>query len=101
MTEMSPDSIDQYVESLRAFAEMVRRRCAKSRQFTDAAELSGSIRDETLRIFLADTEWKSLVLAARRGHLLWSDDVTLATFLCERLASTRWAWTQAFLMAAK
>ncbi len=96
--EENPEAADFHTEALQSLVRTIRERCSVV-QVPETADLPPDEREKLSELF-GRNGLDSIVLAARPGHLLWADDMTLAFALQENYASTRWAWTQAILQAA-
>jgi hypothetical protein len=88
----------RHVESLRQFESHINETC-KVVTVLEAANLPPDQRQRITEMFGRDG-LESIVLAAKPGHILWSDDMLPFVFLREDFSSTRWAWTQLFLHTA-
>ncbi len=97
-SETPADSLTQYIDSLRRLVAFVEEHCSVGA----LPELADAEPDQRERIAeIVDRDGlESIVLGARAGHVLWTDDGTLGILARQEFASTRRCWTQLFLQAA-
>jgi tetratricopeptide (TPR) repeat protein len=96
--EASEESRRPYIEAHRRLGEFVREACTVV-AVPEVVELAPERREQWAQLFDRDG-LESSVLAARDGHVLWSNDMTLRAIAQTDFGATRSAWTQAVLQAA-
>jgi hypothetical protein len=84
-----------YVESLQGLLDFVRQHCAVVCA-TEIAAMDDEQRQMLIDLFGRDG-LESVVVASRPGHLLWSDDLTVAIIARDVFNSQRRVWTQVLL----
>jgi tetratricopeptide (TPR) repeat protein len=96
--EVSEDQRAGYVRSLQVLLTFVRQRCALT-PAPEGAALDSELR-QRLTEMIGREGLESVIVAARPGHLLLTDDLTLAIIARDKFKSTRRAWTQVLLQVA-
>jgi hypothetical protein len=96
--EMGEDEQRQLRESLERLVCFVRGRC-EVLSCSELADLNPDLRIELTQVFGRDS-LESMCLAARDGHVLWTDDATVAAVAQDTFKAKRCLWTQHLLRAA-
>jgi tetratricopeptide (TPR) repeat protein len=96
-SEVPDEALRPYVEAHQRLGAFIRECCMLP--VPELANLDPERREQLVELFDRDG-LESITLAARDGHLLWTDDLTLAVIAREDFGSPRRAWTQVVLQAA-
>jgi hypothetical protein len=96
--ETSEDVQEQLRDSMQRLVCFVRDRC-EVLCCRELADFDPERREELLDTFGRD-ELESMCLAGREGHVLWTDDATVAVVAQEMFGSERCVWTQVLLRSA-
>lgn len=96
--EVSEERRAAYVQSLQSLMEVVRQGCTVA-SAPELAALDSERRDRLIELFGRDG-LESIVVGARPGNLLWTDDLTLAVIARDEFDSRRRVWTQGLLQVA-
>lgn len=96
--ETSEEVREQLRASLQRLVGFVRDHCKVS-CCRELADFDPERREELLVVFGRD-ELESMCLAGREGHVLWTDDATVAGAAQEMFGAQRRVWTQVLLRSA-
>ncbi|MFO0881268.1 MAG: hypothetical protein U0840_28515 [Gemmataceae bacterium] len=87
-----------YVQSLQRLMEFVRQNCTVA-PAPEVASMDSEQRTRLIDLFGRDG-LESIVVSARPGNLLWTDDLTLAVIARDDFGSGRRVWTHVLLQVA-
>jgi tetratricopeptide (TPR) repeat protein len=96
--EITEERRAEYVQSLHRLMEFVRQTCTVACA-PEVASINTEQRDRLIDLFGRDG-LESVVVAGRPGHLLWTDDLTLAVIARDDFTTRRRVWTHVLLQEA-
>lgn len=97
-SEVPEEALRPYIEAHHRLGAFVHD-CCSVRSTPELASMEPEHRDQMIELFDRDG-LESMVLASRDGHVLWTDDLTLAQIARQDSEAPRRAWTQVALQAA-